>query len=76
MGFVNVMAIDRSNRERARQTVEAATARIRSGRSFGVFAEGTRAKPGEFLPFKRGRSIWPHRLACRSYLSRSRTRTT
>jgi 1-acyl-sn-glycerol-3-phosphate acyltransferase len=54
MGFVNVMAIDRSNRERALQTVEAATARIRSGRSFGVFAEGTRAKPGEFLPFKKG----------------------
>src|SRR6266498_88552 len=54
MGFVNVMAIDRSNRERARQTVEAATARIRSGRSFGVFAEGTRAKPGGFLPFKKG----------------------
>ena len=43
MGFVNIMAIDRSNRERARQTVEAAIARIRSGRSFGVFAEGTRA---------------------------------
>lgn len=54
MGFVNVMAIDRSNRERALQTVEAATARIRSGRSFGVFAEGTRAKPGQFLPFKKG----------------------
>lgn len=54
MGFVNIMAIDRSNRERALQTVEAATARIRSGRSFGVFAEGTRAKPGEFLQFKKG----------------------
>jgi 1-acyl-sn-glycerol-3-phosphate acyltransferase len=54
MGFVNVMAIDRSNSEKARATVEAATARIRSGRSFGVFAEGTRAKPGEFLPFKKG----------------------
>ncbi|MGH9873853.1 MAG: lysophospholipid acyltransferase family protein [Pyrinomonadaceae bacterium] len=54
MGFVNVMAIDRSNSERARATVEAATNRIRSGRSFGVFAEGTRAKPGEFLPFKKG----------------------
>jgi 1-acyl-sn-glycerol-3-phosphate acyltransferase len=54
MGFVNVMAIDRSNRERARETVDAATARLRSGRSFGVFAEGTRAKPGEFLPFKKG----------------------
>jgi 1-acyl-sn-glycerol-3-phosphate acyltransferase len=54
MGFVNIMAIDRSNRERALKTVEAATARIRSGISFGVFAEGTRAKPGEFLPFKKG----------------------
>lgn len=54
MGFVNVMAIDRSNRERALQTTEAATARIRSGISFGVFAEGTRAKPGELLPFKKG----------------------
>ena len=54
MGFVNIMAIDRSNRERALKTVEAATARIRSGRSFGVFAEGTRARPGEFLPFKKG----------------------
>lgn len=54
MGFVNVMAIDRSNSERARETVASATARIRSGISFGVFAEGTRAKPGEFLPFKKG----------------------
>ena len=54
MGYVNIMAIDRSNRDRAIQTTEAATARIRSGRSFGVFAEGTRAKPGEFLPFKKG----------------------
>lgn len=54
MGFVNVMAIDRSNRERALETVDAATARIRSGRSFGVFAEGTRAEPGGFLPFKKG----------------------
>jgi len=54
MGYVNIMAIDRSNRERALQTVGAATARIRSGRSFAVFAEGKRAKPGEFLPFKKG----------------------
>lgn len=54
MGYVNIMAIDRSNRDRAMETTEAATARIRSGRSFGVFAEGTRAKPGEFLPFKKG----------------------
>ena len=54
MGFVNIMAIDRSNRERAMETVRAATERIRSGVSFGVFAEGTRARPGELLPFKKG----------------------
>ena len=54
MGYVNIMAIDRSNRERALQTVQAATARIRSGVSFGVFAEGTRALPGQLLPFKKG----------------------
>jgi 1-acyl-sn-glycerol-3-phosphate acyltransferase len=54
MGFVNIMAIDRSNRERALQTVRAATERIRSGVSFGVFAEGTRALPGQLLPFKKG----------------------
>jgi 1-acyl-sn-glycerol-3-phosphate acyltransferase len=54
MGYVNIMAIDRSNRERAIATVRAATERIRSGTSFGVFAEGTRARPGELLPFKKG----------------------
>lgn len=54
MGYVNVMAIDRSNRQRAIETVQAATARLRSGISFAVFAEGTRARPGQFLPFKKG----------------------
>ena len=54
MGFVNVMAIDRTNRESAILTTDAAAKRIRSGRSFAVFVEGTRAKPGELLPFKKG----------------------
>jgi 1-acyl-sn-glycerol-3-phosphate acyltransferase len=54
MGYVNVLAIDRSNRERALKTTQVATDRIRSGISFGVFAEGTRARPGELLPFKKG----------------------
>jgi 1-acyl-sn-glycerol-3-phosphate acyltransferase len=54
MGYVNIMAIDRSNRQRAIETVRAATERIRSGVSFGVFAEGTRARPGQLLPFKKG----------------------
>jgi 1-acyl-sn-glycerol-3-phosphate acyltransferase len=54
MGYVNVMAIDRTNRERAIETMNAATERLQSGISFGVFAEGTRAQPGEFLRFKKG----------------------
>jgi 1-acyl-sn-glycerol-3-phosphate acyltransferase len=54
MGFVNVIAIDRTNRESAIRTTEAAAKRIQSGVSFAVFVEGTRAKPGELLPFKKG----------------------
>ena len=54
MGFVNVIAIDRSNRERAVESLKIATERLRSGISFGVCPEGTRARPGEMLPFKKG----------------------
>ncbi len=54
MGYVNIMAIDRSNRTRALETVSAATERIRSGRTFGVFVEGRRALRGQLLPFKKG----------------------
>ena len=54
MGFVNVIAIDRSNRDRAVESLKVATERLRAGISFGVCPEGTRAKPGEMLPFKKG----------------------
>ncbi|HJZ78823.1 MAG TPA: lysophospholipid acyltransferase family protein [Pyrinomonadaceae bacterium] len=54
MGFVNVIAIDRSNRERAVETLRIATERLRSGVSFAVCPEGTRARPGQMLPFKKG----------------------
>jgi 1-acyl-sn-glycerol-3-phosphate acyltransferase len=54
MGFVNIVAIDRSNPERARQSMEKARKIIESGFSFGVFVEGTRAMPGGLLPFKKG----------------------
>jgi 1-acyl-sn-glycerol-3-phosphate acyltransferase len=54
MGYVNVVAIDRSNSARAIETLRAATERIHSGVSFVVFAEGTRARADELLPFKKG----------------------
>jgi len=54
MGFVNVIAIDRSNRPRAIETLKMATDRLRAGISFAVCPEGTRAPPGEMLPFKKG----------------------
>jgi 1-acyl-sn-glycerol-3-phosphate acyltransferase len=54
MGFVNVIAIDRSNKDRAVQSLNIATERLRAGVSYGVCPEGTRAKPGEMLPFKKG----------------------
>lgn len=54
MGFVNIIAIDRTNPERARQSMEKARSVMANGYSFGVFVEGTRAMPGELLPFKKG----------------------
>ncbi|HSK74168.1 MAG TPA: lysophospholipid acyltransferase family protein [Pyrinomonadaceae bacterium] len=54
MSFVNIIAIDRSNAERARESMDKAREVVSNGYSFGVFAEGTRALPGELLPFKKG----------------------
>lgn len=54
MNFVNIIAIDRTNAERARRSMEKARQVMENGYSFGVFAEGTRAMPGELLPFKKG----------------------
>ncbi|PYT01389.1 MAG: hypothetical protein DMF63_00640 [Acidobacteria bacterium] len=54
MGFVNIIAIDRSDPDRARESMEKAKQVMANGYSFGVFVEGTRAMPGELLPFKKG----------------------
>ena len=54
MGFVNIIAIDRSNPDRALSSMEKARRVMQDGYSFGVFVEGTRALPGELLPFKKG----------------------
>ncbi len=54
MSFVNIIAIDRSDPERALASMEKARSVIDAGYSFGIFVEGTRAFPGELLPFKKG----------------------
>jgi len=54
MSFVNIIAIDRTNPESALSSMEKAKEIMDDGYSFGVFVEGTRAMPGELLPFKKG----------------------
>jgi len=54
MKFIKFVAIDRSNPQKARQTMEIVRETVDSGYSFGIFAEGTRAMPGDLLPFKKG----------------------
>lgn len=50
-GFVPV---DRGNRRRARQTMNAAADRLRAGASLLIFPEETRSLNGSMLPFKSG----------------------
>jgi 1-acyl-sn-glycerol-3-phosphate acyltransferase len=54
MGFVNIIAIDRTDPERALRSMAKARDVLDRGYSFGVFVEGTRALPGQLLPFKKG----------------------
>jgi 1-acyl-sn-glycerol-3-phosphate acyltransferase len=50
-GFIE---IDRSNRERAMQSLEVAKRRIAEGVNVWIAPEGTRSKTGALLPFKKG----------------------
>lgn len=54
MGYIDMLAIDRSNPKRAVETMNEAAQKIKNGLSVVVFAEGTRAYPNELLPFKKG----------------------
>lgn len=50
-GFIPV---DREDRSRGTETVQAALDRLSGGRSLVIFPEETRTRNGELLPFKRG----------------------
>lgn len=54
MQWVNILPIDRSDPQKAYQTMDVIRQKLEEGISFVVFAEGTRALPAELLPFKRG----------------------
>ena len=54
MQWVNILPIDRSNPKRAYETMDVIRQKLNQGISFAIFGEGTRALPGELLPFKRG----------------------
>lgn len=54
MGIANIIAIDRSNPTKAKESMDKARKVMDDGYSFGVFAEGTRAYQNELLPFKKG----------------------
>lgn len=48
------LPVDRSNRQAAMKSVEAAALAVRNGRSIIIFPEGTRSETAEMLPFKKG----------------------
>jgi 1-acyl-sn-glycerol-3-phosphate acyltransferase len=52
--IAHFIPVDRSNRESAIASVDAAVALMKQGVSFLIYAEGTRSADGRLLPFKKG----------------------
>ena len=54
MKMASLVPVDRSDREAAIESVNAATAVLRQGVHMLIFPEGTRSRDGKLLPFKKG----------------------
>jgi 1-acyl-sn-glycerol-3-phosphate acyltransferase len=54
MKMASLVPVDRSDREAAIESVNAATAVLRQGLHMLIFPEGTRSRDGRLLPFKKG----------------------
>lgn len=54
MRSAGYIEIDRENREKALQSLDEASLRIRNGKSIMTFPEGTRSRDGKIKPFKHG----------------------
>src|ERR1041384_3825844 len=52
--LVGVVPVDRSNSPAAVESAKLATEKIRGGKSYVVYPEGTRSSDGGLLPFKKG----------------------
>jgi 1-acyl-sn-glycerol-3-phosphate acyltransferase len=52
--WIDCAPIDRSNRERAIESIRFAAEKVRRGRSFIAYPEGTRTPDGRMRPFKKG----------------------
>jgi 1-acyl-sn-glycerol-3-phosphate acyltransferase len=54
MRMAGFIAVDRSSREAAAASADAAAEQLRAGASMVIYPEGTRSSNGKLLPFKRG----------------------
>jgi 1-acyl-sn-glycerol-3-phosphate acyltransferase len=52
--WIDSVPVDRSNRQKAIESTRLATEKLKRGRSFLVYAEGTRSPDGQIKTFKKG----------------------
>jgi 1-acyl-sn-glycerol-3-phosphate acyltransferase len=62
MKIASLVPVDRTNRERAIASLDAASEVMQRGKNMTIFVEGTRSHTGKLLPFKKG----PFHLATRT----------